>query len=594
MLKVLKYLQWYHWVFLIIVAGFLYLQVQMDLILPEKMGDITETIVKGNLLGISVTKEILSDGLVMLLVSFVSIASTIIASYFSTIIATKVSSTLRHEIYHHVQDFSLAEVNHFSTPSLITRTTNDVQQVQMAFVMMFRLMISAPITAVAAILKVVNLNVTLTMVIVFAVTAIIMLILVIFSLVGKKFKLIQSQTDDLNQVTRETLTGIRVIRAHNAQTTQTNKFDDVNTNLTNTQMFVNTVFSFMNPGMSIIMNAISLSIVTVSAYLLNAGTLGTDPANGLSIMVQFTSYGMMILFSFMMLIMLFIFLPRAIVSAKRIMEVIDTPYSINENEADHDLNIDEVMGQDISVEFKNVSFRYPKAEEDVIKNISFKATQGQTLAFIGTTGSGKSTIIQLMLRFYDITSGEILVNGKDIKSYPLHVLYQMMGYVPQKGLLFSGDILSNMQVSKDDASEDEVMDALETAQIKSFVDESEKGIHHRIDQGGNNVSGGQKQRLSIARALIRKPKMYIFDDSFSALDYRTDKLLRDALKNQTDQALKVIVGQRIGTIMDADQIIVLDQGVAVGIGTHKDLLNSCEPYQQIAFAQLSKEELTRG
>jgi ATP-binding cassette subfamily B protein len=579
---------------MILVAGFLYLQVQMDLILPEKMGNITSNIIIGESTGISVTKEILSDGLIMLVVSAVSILSTIIASFFATRVATKVASTLRHEIYHHVQDFSLAEINHFSTPSLITRTTNDVQQVQMALVMMFRLMISAPITAVAAILKVVDLNVTLTMVIVFAVTAIMFLILIVFSLVGKKFGIIQKQTDDLNQVTRETLTGIRVVRAHNAQETQTEKFDTVNANLTKTQLFVNTVFAYLNPGMSIIMNGISLAIVTVAAFLLNAGTLGSDPGTGLSIMVQFTSYGMMILFSFMMLIMLFIFLPRAIVSARRIMEVIETPYSISEKEADSYLSIEKVMNENVSIEFKNVSFRYPKAEEDVLKNISFKASQGQTLAFIGSTGSGKSTIIQLMLRFYDVTSGEILINGVDIKSYPLHTLYQLMGYVPQKGLLFSGDIFSNMQVSKDDATEEEVLNALTTAQIKSFIDESKDGIHHRIDQGGNNVSGGQKQRLSIARALIRKPKMYIFDDSFSALDYRTDKLLRDALKTQTDHALKVIVGQRIGTIMDADQIIVLDEGAIVGKGTHEKLLDTCVPYQQIAFAQLSKEELTRG
>ncbi len=594
MLKVFKYLKWYHWVFLLIMVGFIYLQVRMDLILPEKIGNITTTIFTGVTTNTNVTKDILNDGVIMLVVSLVSIASTIIASYIATRVGTKVASTVRRELYKQVQDFSTAEINHFSTPSLITRSTNDIQQVQMALIFMLRLLVTAPITATLAILKVINLNVSLTMVIVVAVAAIIFQILIIFSLVGKKFTLLQTQIDDLNQITRETLTGIRVVRAHNAEDAQASKFDQVNTKLTKTQLFVNTVFSFMNPGMAIIMNGVSLGVVLISALLLNDGTLGSSPVDGLGIMMQFTSYGMMILFSFMMLIMLFIFLPRAVVSAKRILEVIDTPYSISEALKDDALSVDFVLKQDVSIEFINVSFKYPNAQEEVLKNISFKATKGQTLAFIGSTGSGKSTIIQLMLRFYDVTSGEILVNGKDIKKYPLHTLYQLMGYVPQKGLLFSGDVLSNLQISKVDATEDDALEALDTAQIKSFIESSEEGIHHRIDQGGNNVSGGQKQRLSIARALIRNPKIYIFDDSFSALDYRTDKLLRDALKDKTKQALKVIVGQRIGTIMDSDQIIVLDQGEIVGKGKHKELLETCEPYQQIAFAQLSKEELARG
>lgn len=594
MLKVFKYLRWYHWISMIFVVGLIYLQVRMDLLLPEYIGYIVGNIFIGVETQTSMTSEILNDGLMMLVVSFVSIAATIAASFLATRIATKVSATLRKEMYAHVQDFSQAEINHFSTPSLITRTTNDVTQVQMALVLMLRLLVTAPITAVSAILKVVNLNVTLTMVIVFAVAAIILLILIIFMLVGKKFSSIQRQTDDLNQVTRETLTGVRVVRAHNAEEQQKTKFSKVNNKLTNTQLFVNTVFSFLNPSMTIIMNGISLGVVVVSAVLINDLALGANPAEGVAIMVQFTSYGMMILFSFMMLIMLFIFLPRAIVSARRIMEVIETPYSISEDDADHTLTRDMVMNEDVSIEFKNVSFRYPNAEEDVIKNISFKASKGETLALIGTTGSGKSTIILLMLRFYDATDGEILINGRDIKTYPLHTLYELMGYVPQKGLLFSGDITSNMQISKEDATDDDVLEALETAQIKGFVEESEDGLNHRIDQSGSNVSGGQKQRLSIARALIRKPKIYIFDDSFSALDYRTDKELRNALKDSTAQALKVIVGQRIGTIKDSEQIIVLEKGEAVGIGKHKDLLANCETYQKIAYAQLSKEELSRG
>ncbi len=602
MLKVFKFTKWYHWLYMLLIVGFVYLQVRMDILLPQYTGDITTYIQTSFTNQVDLTSDILHAGLIMLVVSIVSVIGTIGASFFATRVGTQISRRLRHEVYAHVQDFSQAEINKFSTPSLITRTTNDVQQVQMALIIMLRLLVTAPIMAVTAILRVVNLSLSLTMVIVAAVSAIIVLIVIIFALVGKKFAQIQYQTDDLNQITRETLTGVRVVRAHNAEPEQNKKFGKVNDRLTGTQLFVNTVFSFMNPGMSIIMNGVSLGVVGLSAFLLARGTLGDTPMDGLSIMIQFTNYGMMILMSFMMLIMLFIFLPRAIVAARRIMEVIETPYSIGEGYADRklvatdDKALDDinVLTENVSVEFRNVCFKYPNAEECVIKNISFKAEKGQTLAFIGSTGSGKSTIIQLLLRFYDVTEGQILINDRDIKSYPLHTLYQLMGYVPQKGLLFSGDILSNMQVSLPDASEEDVLNALETAQIKSFVEESEEGINHRIDQGGNNVSGGQKQRLSIARALIRNPKIYIFDDSFSALDYRTDKLLRDALKKKTKDSLKVIVGQRIGTIMDSEQIVVLNEGEIVGIGTHKELLDTCETYQEIAYAQLSKEELAHA
>ncbi len=594
MLKIFKFTKWYHWLYMLLIVGFVYLQVRMDILLPEYIGNITTKIQTSFLQQIDLTNDIIHDGLIMLAASIVSIIGTIGASFFATRVGTQISRRLRHEVYSHVQDFSQAEINKFSTPSLITRTTNDVQQVQMALIIMLRLLVTAPIMAVTAIFKVVNLSLPLTMVIVAAVCAIIVLIIVIFALVGKKFAMIQYQTDDLNQITRETLTGVRVVRAYNAEAVQNEKFGKVNTRLTKTQLFVNTVFSFMNPGMSIIMNGVSLAVVGFSAFLLARGGLGETPMDGFSIMMQFTNYGMMILMSFMMLIMLFIFLPRAIVAARRIMEVIETPYSINEDNANMSLVDFDNNAEDISIEFKNVCFKYPHADEYVIKNVSFKSKKGETLAFIGSTGSGKSTIIQLLLRFYDITEGQILINNRDIKEYPLHTLYQLMGYVPQKGLLFSGDILSNMKVSKKDATDEEVLEALDTAQIKNFIDESEDGINHRIDQGGNNVSGGQKQRLSIARALIRKPKIYVFDDSFSALDYRTDKQLRTALKEKTKDALKIIVGQRIGTIMDSEQIIVLDQGEIVGKGTHKELLNNCGTYQEIAYAQLSKEELAHA
>jgi len=407
------------------------------------------------------------------------------------------------------------------------------------------------------------------------------------SLVGPRFGRLQKQTDELNQVTRETLTGIRVVRAHHAEDIQAKKFEEVNKNLTKTNIFVNTAMSFMMPGMNFIMNSLNLGLILVGSLLISDNLLGANPVEGLSLQIQFTSYAMIILIAFMMLIMLFIFLPRAWVSGKRIMEVLETDYKIDDRFANAS-----IQNSNVEVEFKNVSFKYPNAEDYVLKDISFLAKKGETLAFIGSTGSGKSTIIQLILRFYDTSEGTILINQKDIKTYTLSDLYELMGYVPQKGNLFSGNIKSNISLGNESATEEEILHALEVAQIKDFVNESEDKLNRAIDQGGTNVSGGQKQRLSIARALVKKPSIYIFDDSFSALDYRTDKSLRKALKGETKNALTIIIGQRIGTILDAEQIIVLDQGMIVGRGTHQELLETCKPYQDIAFAQLSKEELS--
>ncbi len=589
MLKIFKFFKWYHWVFTLLIFVFIYFQVQFDLMLPEYMGNIIKIIGKAYQTGESQTSEILNEGLLMLLVTLGSIIATVIASYFAARVGTKVASITRKKLFSHIQGFSLEEVNAFSTPSLITRTTNDVQQVQMALIIMLRMLVRAPIMAVAAILKVTNLNPTMSMVVVGGIVAIVLMVAVIFYFVGPKFSLLQKRTDDLNEVTRETLTGIRVIRSHHAEDAQTEKFEVVNEKLTKTNIFVNTAMSFLNPGMSLVFNGLNLALIVVGAVLIGGNLLGATPIEGIAIQVEFISYGMMIMMSFMMLIMMFIFLPRAWVSANRIMEVIQTPFKINNDQATSKMPSDRV-----EIEFKNVCFKYPNADECVIRNINFKATKGETLAFIGSTGSGKSTIIQLLLRFYDVTEGEILINSKNIKAYPLEELYKLMGYVPQKGVLFSGDIISNMKIANPNASEDEIYKALEIAQIKDYVISTEKGLLESIDQGGTNVSGGQKQRLSIARALVKKPPIYIFDDSFSALDYRTDKALRKALKKEVKDALNVIVGQRIGTIMEADQIIVLDQGDIVGKGTHKQLLETCKTYQEIAYAQLSKEELANG
>ena len=456
MLKLFKNLKWYHYIFILITIVFIYIQVQFDLLLPEYMGNILEIIGKSIPLGTNPTKEILDEGILMLLVTLGSITSTIIASYFAARIGTRVANITRKKLFTHIQGFSLEEVNQFSTPSLITRSTNDVTQVQMAVILILRMFFRAPIMATLAIMKAVDLNVSLSIVILGGIIAIVMMVSVIFIIVGPKFNLIQKRTDDLNEVTRETLTGLRVIRSHNAQTKQKEKFEGVNTRLTKTNVFVQTAMSFLNPGMNLVFSGVNVALIIVGATLISQFKLGDNQIEGVALQAEFISYAMMIMMSFMFLIMMFIFLPRAIVSARRINEVLDTPYSIKQDEANQNLDLSHA-----EIEFKNVSFKYPNAEEYVVKNVSFKITKGHTLAFIGSTGSGKSTIIQLMLRFYDVTEGEILINQKPIKSYPLDDLYKIIGYIPQKALLFSGSIRENMLIGNPNATDKEIMEALE-------------------------------------------------------------------------------------------------------------------------------------
>ncbi len=525
----------------------------------------------------------------MLLIALGSISLTIMVSYIAARLGTKLANILRSKVFHQVQGFSSEEINKFTTPSLITRTTNDIQQIQMTAIIMFRMLVTAPIMAISGINKISNINPTMSMVVLGGVVAIVTMITVVFILVGPKFGRIQKLTDNLNQVTRETLTGIRVVRAHHAEDVQQTKFENVNKDITKTNIFVNTAMSFVGPGMNLIMYSMNLGLILVGALLIRDNLLGATPYEGIALQAQFTQYSMVILMSFMMLLMLVIFLPRAWVSARRVSAVINTIPKIDDRYAN-----DIEPSDDVEIEFINVCFRYPNADECVLENLNFVVKKGETLAFIGSTGSGKSTIVQLILRFYEVTEGQILINKKDIKEYKLSDLYNMMGYVPQQGILFSGDVLSNAILGKQDATEEEVLEAIETAQFKEYIAESEEGLHRTIDQGGSNVSGGQKQRLAITRALVKKPMIYIFDDSFSALDYRTDKMLRNALKKVTSNALKIIIGQRIGTIMDAEQIIVLDKGLIVGKGKHQELLETCKAYQDIAFAQLSKEELTHA
>lgn len=457
----------------------------------------------------------------------------------------------------------------------------------MVVIVLLRLAFAAPIMAVRAIQKIVDIDLTLSMPIAIAIIAIILMISVIFIFVTPLFSKVQNLTDDLNQVTRENLTGLRVVRAHNAEGYEHSKFKKVNNELTRMNLYVNRAMQMMMPGMMLVMNGVSLSVTWIAAVLIQNQNLGTNPLEGIAIQSQFSIYGIRILFAFMTLTMLFIMVPRGAVSGRRIYEVLNTTPKIKDPEQSKEIPLD----QAVELEFNDVCFKYPLAKECVLENISFKAKAGQTVAFIGSTGSGKSTIINLIPRFYDVTSGNITINGVDIREVRQKDLLNLIGYIPQKGLLFSGTIESNLKIGKVDATEEEMIQALKTAQAYDFVLEKENQLQAEVAQGGKNFSGGQRQRLCIARAIIKQPKIYIFDDSFSALDYQTDRKLRGALKEQTKTAINFIVAQRIGTIMNADQIIVLDQGKAVGIGTHKDLLANNKVYQEMAYSQLSKEEL---
>lgn len=576
MVRLLKNLRFKDWILVVLIVGFVVAQVMFDLALPDYMAEIVDLIKDQK-----TTSDIWSVGFIMLGISLGSVICTIIVSFMAAIVAASLAKRVRRKIFAKINEFSLEEINGFSTSSLITRSTNDITQIQLVVVMILRLAISAPIMAVGAIIKIVNKNMTLTWVTGIAIVLMFILILFMFVCVAPRFTRLQKQTDRINLVTRENLTGLRVVRAYNAEGVESEKFTKVNDELTKTNRFVNRATSIMMPGMQLIMSGLSLAIIWIGAYLINGNTL--DLAN----MAAFTQYAMQVLISFMMLSMLFVLMPRAIVSAKRINEVLNTQINISDGKGEIPADI---KGE---VEFRNVSFKYPGAEDYVLQDINFKAHHGDTVAFIGSTGSGKSTLINLIPRFYDVTEGEVLVDGMNVKDYKLKELYAKMGYVPQKGVLFSGSIDENIRYGNERATEEEVDEALRVAQATDFVDGFDKKKQHHISQGGKNVSGGQKQRLSIARAIAKNPELYIFDDSFSALDYKTDKKLRAELKNKISGATNLIVAQRIGTIMDADKIIVLDQGRIVGEGTHKELLETCETYREIAYSQLSEEELSK-
>ena len=587
MFRLLKHLKKREWIFALCAVAFIVAQVWLDLKMPDYMNTITQ-IAQGGINAETGVQYEMSDiwgnGGYMLLCAIGSMICSIITSFFVVSIAADFSARLRESLYTKVQGFSMSEINKFSTASLITRSTNDVQQVQMLITMGLQMIIKAPITAVWAITKIAGKEWQWSLAVAIAVVILLAGIITIMLLVTKKFKKMQILTDNLNQVTRENLSGIRVVRAYNAEGFQQNKFEGVNEDFTNTNLFTGRVMAFMNPLMSLVMNGISLAIYWIGAYLINAASM-MEFAGLFGDMVVFMSYGMQIISSFMMLAMMFMIAPRSLVSAKRINEVLETKELIEEGKG---------VGKTVetgTVEFKNVYFRYPDGNENVLSDISFKVKKGDTVAFIGATGCGKSSVVNLVSRFYDVTGGEVLVDGHNVREYRKNELAKKIGYVSQKAVLFSGDIRSNIDFGDNNADEATIEKAIDIAQSTSFVEAQQGGIDGRVAQNGTNFSGGQKQRLSIARAVAREAEIYIFDDTFSALDYKTDRELRQALKDEMQEATCLIVAQRIGTIMDADLILVLENGRVVGQGTHKELLENCPAYQEIARSQLSEEEL---
>lgn len=582
MLKLLKYLQKKEVGMIILSIGFIVLQVWLDLEIPDYMSTITTLVQTPG----SSINDILLNGGYMLACAVASAITTIIVGFLAAKIASRLARRIRSLVFNKVVNFSMAEVKHFSTASLITRTTNDISQIQMIIAMGLQLLVRAPVMAIWAICKITSKSFEWTLATAIAVVFLMVIIITVIAVSVPKFRKIQTYIDNLNRISRESLTGTRVVRAFNAEEYQNNKFEKANNDITKTHLFINKFMSFFDPAMMIVMNGLPLSIYVIGAFLIsNAGML--DKLKIFSDMMVFSSYAIQVVMSFVMLVMIFFMLPRAQVSARRINEVLHTKPTILSGEGtDKPIKVGEIQ-------FVNVGFKYPDAEEYVLHNINFKAEKGQVVAFIGSTGSGKSTLINLVPRIYDATEGQVIVDGVNVKDYTIEQLNNKIGYISQKAILFSGTVESNITMGTKDGQKPTAEDidrALEISQ-SNFVKEWPDGINSRIDQGGKNVSGGQKQRLSIARALARNPEILIFDDSFSALDYKTDKMLRQAIHEKLSDTTCLIVAQRIGTIKDADKIIVLDSGHIVGEGTHEELMQNCKIYKEIALSQLSKEEL---
>lgn len=583
MLKLLKKFKKKEWFLSFIALLLIIVEVWLELKMPDYMSEITKLVQTEG----SKMADIITNGSWMIGCALGSLIAAIIVGYIVANVASSFSMNLRKDLFNKVESLSMNEIKQFKTNSLITRTTNDITQIEMVISMGLQLLLKAPITAGWAILKILNKSWQWSVSTAVAVVILLSVIGMLTIIVMPKFKIVQKLIDKINGVTRENLTGIRVVRAFNAEKYQEDKFEEVNNKLTNQQLFNQTMFAILSPVMYLVMNGLALAIYFIGASLIN-NALMTNKIVLFGDMVVFSSYSMQVIMSFLMLAMIFMMMPRAQVSAERINEVLEKDSSIKEGTFD---NID--TKEKGTVEFRDVSFKYPDAEEYLLKNISFKVNKGETIAFIGSTGSGKSTLINLVPRFYDATEGEVLVDGINVKEYKEEILNNKLGYIPQKAVIFSGSINFNVSYGKNGKkkTKKDIEEAIRVAQAKEFVEKMDKGYNTHLAQGGTNVSGGQKQRLAIARAIARRPEIYIFDDSFSALDYKTDSVLRKELKKYTKDATCLIVAQRIGTIMNADKIVVLDNGHCVGIGTHKELLKTCEVYKQIALSQLSKEEL---
>jgi len=583
MFKLLKNFKKIDFLYLLIITALIFFQVYLDLKLPDYMSSITVLVKTEG----SKMSDILSEGGKMLLCAGGSLLSAIVVSYFTSLVSARYSRNLREKLFKNVESFGMEQMKQFSTGSLITRTTNDITNVQMFISMGMQMLIKAPITAVWAIMKILNKNLTWSIMTGGFVIALLVIIAILMSLVLPKFKIIQKLVDKVNSLMREELTGIRVVRAFNAEKYQEDKFEKINDELTNTNLYTQTRMSIMSPVMYLIMNLLTLEIYFLGAGLIENAALGSK-IGLFSDMVVFSSYAMQVIMSFLMLAVIFIMYPRASISMDRIEEVINTKSKITDGKF---LGTTKKKGE---IEFKKVSFKYPDADEYVLKDISFKAKKGETIAFIGSTGSGKSTLLNLIPRFYDVTEGEVLVDGVDVKDYKLSSLHNKLGYVSQKAMMFGTSIENNISYGdngKGKITNKKIKDALNVSESEEFVSKLKGEESFVLAEGATNVSGGQKQRLSIARAIARDPEIYLFDDTFSALDYKTDAKLRNNLKKYTKDATILIVAQRIGTIMNADKIIVLDDGKVVGMGRHKDLLKNCPVYKEIAYSQLGKEEL---
>ena len=583
MFKILKRLTKKEIMYAIICVVLVASHVWLELKVPDYMSEITRLVQTQG----SQMKTIITQGVFMLICAFASLTCNIVSNYFSSKVSSSFSATLRANIFEKVQQMGTTEIKKFSTSSLITRTTNDVMQIESLISMGLHAMIKAPVMSILAILKILNKGFEWSILTACCVSILMFVVACLIIIVVPRFKIVQKLIDKINGVTRENVSGIRVIRAFNSEKYQTDKFQEINDELTKTQLFNQRCFAIMNPMMNLVMHAQTLGIYIIGAILIQKAGL-TDKITLFSNMVVFSSYGMHVIMSFLVLAMIFMMIPRAAISANRINEVLDEEVAVRDGKHNSETKETGV------VEFKNVSFKYPDADEYVLENISFKVNKGETIAFIGSTGSGKSTLINLIPRFYDVTEGEVLVDNINVKDYKIESLNNKLGYIPQKAVMFTGTVEENVAYGKNGKGKitlEKVKEAVKVAQGKDFVEKLENTYKGHIARGGTNISGGQKQRLAIARAIARDPEIYIFDDSFSALDYKTDLQLRKELKKYTKDATCMIVAQRIGTIINADQIVVLNEGKCVGIGTHKELLKNCEVYKEIALSQLSKEEL---